>query len=310
MSTDTDTGTRAESDQPYTEEHIPVSAMIHDIAVNPRNPSDSWIRKKLPEYNTSLIGMFVLSERLPGDGSRQLAILDGSNRALLMRLAGDEDREVMCQVFHGLTKPQEAQIARRYNERRQWLSIRVFQSRVTEGDQTANAVKEIILKNGWRLDTASGDGIIRGVRDFYRLIETSQSLAVKDAGNPGKGTERWKAAQVNGEQAALRVLEEAFQVYSAAFRTLPGAYAPLAIYGISMVLLREGSRVDLERLTTKIRDESNGQRALIADARALGSTLRMNTADGVALLVIKYYNTGFSGNSRARLEERWNKTAK
>jgi hypothetical protein len=278
--------------------------MIHDIEVNPRDPSDAWARRQLPEFSPALLGCFVLSER--ADGS--LAILDGSNRATLIRMAGEAERPQLCQVFTGLTTSQEAEIALEYNDRRTWTGIRKFQAALAVGDPVSCAIRDIAVKNGWRFGTESDDGVIRGVREFHLVIQTASRLEIMSTEAP-RGTERWNAAIQNGTQTGLRMLEEAFEIYTAAFPDRPAGYAPIMIRGIALVLLRDGEKVQPERLATQIRDHSRGQRAMLADARTLGKTMRLQTADAIAMLVIKMYNTGLPGNGRTRLDPRWERLA-
>lgn len=291
-------------DAPWREDHLPVSEMVHDITVNPRHPSDSWARKQLEHYSPALLGVFVLSER--SDGTK--AILDGSNRAVLVRMAGELDEPRLCQVFTGLTTAQEAEIALEYNDRRQWLGIRKFQASLAVGDPVSCAIRDMAVKNGWRFGTENEPGVIRGVRDVQLLIQTAcrrEALAVKAA----RGTEQWRAAMETGTRAGLRVAEEAFEIYSAAFPELPSGYAPTIMRGIALVLLRDGTKVQIDRLATQIRDYSRGQRAMLADARTLGTSMRLQTADAIALLVIKLYNTGLSRNGKAWLDPQWEKLA-
>lgn len=288
----------------WREDHIPIAEMTHDIVVNPRHPSDAWARKQLPEYSPALLGVFVLSER--PDSTKVL--LDGSNRAALVRMAGDENRPALCQVFTGLTTAQEAEIALEYNDRRAWTGIRKFTAQLAVGEPVSCAIRDMAVKYGWQFGTDSGPGFIRGVADFSQLLHTAARREV-NTNKAARGTERWRAAIESGTRDGLRVLEEAFQVYSTAFPDLPSGYAPMVMRGIALLLLRDGSKVQLDRLTTQMRDQSHGQRAMLADARTLGNTMRLKTADAIALLLIKFYNIGLPGNGKARLNPHWEKLA-
>lgn len=292
----------------WTVEHIPAKDLVHDIRVNPRNSSDAWARKQLEGYNPALLGAFIVSERITGD-HKQWAILDGANRVVLMKMAGDESRSVLCNVFSGLTTEQEASVAREYNDRRSWTGIRIFQSRITEGDPIACAINRILEKHGWAIGTESGDGVLRGVKPFEQLIATAGLLAAVEM-KAGRGSQQWREAMQSGTQDALRVLDEAFQVYTAAFPDRPGGYTANVIYGIAMVILKFGTRINLERLAFQIRDESKGNRYIISDARGIAQTMRLPFPDAVAYLVIRFYNKGLQRGSRAWIDDHWTKLAR
>jgi hypothetical protein len=287
-----------------TEEHIPVTDMIHDVEVNPRIPSDSWRRKHVDGYNRALLGLFTLSERLREDGSRELAILDGANRAELMKMADDAAYPVLCNVFHGLEKPQEAELARRFNDRRAWTSIRTFQAQVTEGDPIAVALSSIAGKEGWIIDTASGLGVLRGIAPFYRLITAAGIYNATQAG-VSRGSARWQAALESGKADALRVLEQSINVYTQAFPERPGSYAADIMYGISLVFLKHGMKVSPERMTTQLRTESGGQTFVISEALGIRKTMKLTTWDALAFYMIRCYNKGLQGASKAKLDDPW-----
>jgi hypothetical protein len=293
----------------WTQEHLPVSQLVHDIRVNPRDPSDAWVRKQLESYNPALLGVFIVSERILENGEKQLAILDGANRARLMRMAGFPDELVQCNVFHGLTIEQEAAIALEYNDRRQWTGIRKFQADCTTGDPIALQILRIITEAGWRIDAATAPGVMRGVTPFYRIITTAGSMAAGQA-RATRGTERWRAALESGKQDAFRVMEEATSVYTAAFPQKPSGYAGTIIYGIALVLLKFGTRVNLERLTTQLRNVSRGSQYVLSDARGIATTMKLPLPDAIAFLMIRFYNQGMQTNSKARLDEAWRKTSR
>lgn len=302
------------ADLRVTIEHIPARDLVHDVLVNPRNPSDAWARKQMEEYNAALLGAFIVSERiLPGEEGgeprRQLVVLDGANRIVLMKLVGDEDRAVLCNVFHDLTTEQEATVAREYNDRRNWTGIRIFQSKITAGDPVACQIRDIVDKHGWVIDTSSGDGVFRGVDPFLRLIRTAGFKNAAEA-KAQRGSAQYRAAMESGTRDAMRVLDEAVQVYTQAFRERPGSYAANIIYGIALVLLKYGSRIDLTRLTTQLRDESNGSVYVVSDARALGRPMGLPFPDAVAALTIRFYNKGLQRGSKAWIDDQWTKLSR
>jgi hypothetical protein len=287
----------------FTKEEIPASQLTRDLSVNPRDGSDSWARQHLPKYHPGLLGLFIISERIV-DGQPQYIVLDGSNRLQMMRLAGDLNRPVLCQVFHGLTIEQEAKTAREFNDRRAWMGVRVFLARVTEGDPVANAINDIAIKNGWRFDTGSEDGIIRGSAPFEKLILIASLRAVEEI-NAKKGSERWAAAMESGKQDGLRVLEEALQVYTTAFPERPSGYVGRIVCGIALLLLRDGPAVLLDRLATNLRDKAHSAAQLRRNIQSMKDAMQLPFEDATAYTCIRFYNTGLQRNSRVALDENW-----
>ena len=135
------------TDLNFTSENVRVGDMKLDNRVNPRDPSKAWARKQMDGggYNRGLLGVFILSERIIEGGGRDLIVLDGANRQLLVEMAEDSDYEAPSSVFHGLTEAQEAEIARDYNDRRNWTGIRKFQTLVTMGDPTACRIEAAMI---------------------------------------------------------------------------------------------------------------------------------------------------------------------
>lgn len=311
----TATTTEHEHEYEWHEVQLPVAQMTHDITVNPRDPSPTWVRQHLPNFSPVLLGQFVLSHRLavPADGDQpgrpeMWVILDGGNRAELVRLAAHENQPQSCKVFEGLTISQEATIALGYNDRRNWLTVRKFQAELAQGDPIALALQAIAVKHGWEITTDTGAGKIRGIKDLMTVLDTAVRMEIK-AADAVRGTEQYRAATESGQRDGLRALEEAFDVYTSAFPSRPSGYAPLIIRGIALLLLRDGSKVQLDRLTTRVRDLSGGQASIVPDGRAMGKTMRLNTPEGIAMLITKFYNQGLAGNAKNRLEEGWKKLA-
>lgn len=287
-------------DLDFTKEDVLVENMTLDNRVNPRDPSESWVHKQVAKYNRGLLGVFILSERLPEGGDRQLIVLDGANRRYLVQLADDAAYPVPSLIYRGLSLAEEAQVAKEYNDRRNWTGMRKFQTLVTMGDPVACRIEDLFKRNDWEVGTGSGNGVIRGVAPIERLLTVAGQWAAAQA-KARKGTEAWHAAMENGKDDAFRVLEQAIGIYNIAFREKPSGYAPDIMHGISLVLLRYEGRVDLERLTQHLRDESRGQRSFRNDARATADTYKLPMTHAYAFQTVVCYNVGFKGRSREAL---------
>jgi hypothetical protein len=296
-------------DLEWTQETVPVKDLVQDLRVNPRNPSDKWVRDQLDSYNPALVGLFIVSERLGEGGTRELVLLDGANRQSLMRMAGVEETPVLCQVFHGLTIAQEAEIALEYNDRRSWTAVREFQNRITMGDPVAVQIRDILEASGWCVDSASVPGTVVGVKSFESLIKTACRRAA-DATGAHRGTETWKAGLASGEKDAMRVLRLAVEIYTEAFPERQSGHSSVIFYGLALVLLKFEGQIDLARLTENFREHSRGIRQLMSDARGAHETYGYSQPDAVAFMMVQYYNKGLARNSKHALPPFWVKMAK
>jgi hypothetical protein len=299
----------------WTEGHITARSMVLDLDVNPRIPSDAWVRKQLGKgYRRELLGTFVVSERIRNDGSAVFVILDGANRQLLMERAGDMDYAVPCQIFHGLAKREEARIAGDYNDRRKWTSVRVFKNAVTAGDPMAVTIAQILESNGWTVGTVAGNGIIKGVTPLNKFLLRAGLLEAQRAQAADKtivkGSERWRAAVENGQADGRRVLDLAVQVYNTAYPSKPSSYASVIMQGLAHLILRDEEKIDTARLSVRLLENEGGQRGLLAGAQAVFNLFPgYNLADGVAAMAVRIYNKGLQGSSRIRLSEEWKAVA-
>jgi hypothetical protein len=288
-------------------ELIPVKDLVHDLRVNPRDPSPAWCRKQLSKgYNRALLGVFTASERPDG----QRVLLDGGNRQKLMHMAADEQHPVQTNLFRGLTLEQEAQIAEDLNDRRLWTNIRVFQARCTQGDLTALRLQALFAKGGWEVETAAGPGIVKTVKPFDRLVATAGHLAAAEL-KARNGTEQWNAAMESGREDAFRVFEEAMYIFNAAFEDKPSGYATDVMYAIALVLLKYAALgVDRARLTSHLRMESKGYKSFRNDASGAKDAFRLgNMVDSYCFMLVTYYNVGLKSNAKAALPV-WSKTAR
>ncbi len=298
------------SDLEWSLQNLLVGDLVLDTRVNPRDPNIAWSKRQLGEgYSRALIGTLIVSERVAEDGTVSYALLDGANRKTLIEMAGDHEHPVQCQVFHGLALELEAQVALEFNDKRLWTGLRSFQTRCTMGEEVAVRLRDALAKGGWQVDTVSGEGVIRGVKPFEKLILSAGLLAAYES-KVSKGTERWNAAMESGKEDAFRVLEMAIDVYNAAFDGKPGGQAPEIMYAIGLLLLKYRDAVDPARLTNNLRLESKSQRAFRKDAGGIKDTMKLPTmVDAFAFLMVLYYNTGLKSNAKAALPS-WAKLAR
>jgi hypothetical protein len=280
----------------FTHEQVKAADLELDTGVNPRMPSKEWVRRTLAEgYDPALLGLFIVSER-KRDGERVLVLLDGGNRQELMGEAGDSDRAVECRVFYGLTRAEEAGIARRYNNRRQWTSVKLFLNDVTAGREDAVWIMQTLESQGWSVGNSTRNGVMRSVVPLMRVLAW------------GHKYERLSEAK--------QALAMAMSAYTAAWPSMPPSYAADIMEGLSYLMLRgmddalDDTRksIDLERLTKVLSEYEGGQRAFVVAARGVKNTLKdFNLNDAVAFSAIQAYHRGMHSSGPRRLADwrRW-----
>lgn len=304
-----------------TQERISAARLELDPQVNPRTGNENWVRHILGEpdrdgryagYNRMLLGQFVISRReIPGEDPRYV-ILDGANRRKLMQVAHDLDYEVSCEVLHGMTIQQEAAHAKGLNDRRGWSPVRKFLADVTAGAPEATAIMRTLSTHRWDVGITKGSGVLTGVASLKNLIRAAERIAAAEAEGKGirKGTEQHRAAVIAGRADGVRILDEAIQVVTIAWPDRSPNYTGDIIYGVGLLLLCYGRRVNLEKLSEQLSRVAGGKLAIVTSAKAIKQAHpSFKIADGVAQYVMESYNKSFSGRSHSRLDENWKPVA-
>ncbi len=122
----------------------------------------------------TVVGCPVVSERCDG---KHYAV-DGQHRIGAIDLAGQGDRELLCEVFTGLTLDEEAGLYRRLNRNRVAIATHDdFKAALVEGDKTAVEVNGIVTEAGLKIGKSTGSRSVCAVRSLVFVHARKKTLA-------------------------------------------------------------------------------------------------------------------------------------
>lgn len=113
-------------------------------------------RIKAIAENIDLDGLGVLTVSRRKDGTN--VIIDGQHRVEALRYHGfDEEWDVECRVYTGLTTEQEAALYRHLNNTRRITAWDEFKAGLVAGDVECLAIDAIVKANGLKVSSYAGD---------------------------------------------------------------------------------------------------------------------------------------------------------
>ena len=189
------------------------------------------------DFDADRMGTIIVSERK--DGTR--VILDGQTRIAAKKKAGIGG-DIHAQIYTGLTIEQEATMFLAYNNSKPVSALDKFLVRVTEGDETANTISEILASHGWRVCAGGMDGTVQSVAALERA---------------------YARAGVKGE----RVINSTMHVISNGWgHGQVGVNASL-VGGIAELFIRYGDSVDQQKLIREM--QVNHPRTVLGRAKGM-----------------------------------------
>lgn len=205
--------------------------------------------------NLDALGTISVSHRANGS----YHVVDGQHRVQAVRLAGGDDEKVLCRVFDGLTRSEEAEMFRLLNKPQ---AADLFRVRVVEGEATACAIVDIISQSGWLIGFGRGN-YIAAVNALERVYRRSPEA-----------------------------LERAVSTIARAWgHVVPGNDGRL-IEGIGLVYARFGAAIEVADLVPRLASFAGGPGALLGRAKGLQEMIGGNQPNAVAEVVVEAYNRG------------------
>jgi hypothetical protein len=177
--------------------------------------------------------------------------------------------QLLCHVFRGLNKQQEAQIFLDLNGGNMPSLIDRFNVRIVAGDKVAQQVDETLRAYGWKAGNGRGNGTLQSVG----AAEKVHRLGLATDGH----------AELF--QNTIMVITRAWQ------NAQPGVMAPV-LEAISALLLEYGDAISTDRLIKTMANYSGGPHGLLEDGKQLARSVRGRPAMGIAMRLVDEYNTG------------------
>lgn len=255
----------------FTVETLPADVLDVDPGVQ-RKLNETRVKKLAAEFDESALGVFTVSARtsqLPDtDFKTRYVVLDGQTRlAALRAFAGTEGTKlpVVCQVYHGLTRAEEAEIFLTHNDRAPVRSIDKFRIALVAGEDWALRLNEIVTRHGF--ETGVNPPADR------RFTAVSAALKIMNL--------------TDGEDA----LDRAFEFITRVWGHRVNACSAEAIDGLGMLFHRHGVAVDVPGFARKLARKDTPQ-TFKANTMALRGAMRLSRTEAAYAYVIQVYNSG------------------
>jgi len=249
----------------FTEEWIPVADLDIDRAVQRSTFDKAKVERFKRNFNPAALGIITVSKR----NAVTLVIIDGMHRTETVRQLTTNEGKMLCHVFTGLTKAEEAQMFLDLNAGTQPTVLDKFRVRITAEDQVAIKINEMAHAYGWTISPVPGDGNIQCVKTLERIHVLSQKL-----------------------EAEPNLLQVVFMAVSHAWGKDRAGVHAVILEGIAALVGEHGSNLDLEVLQRKLRDYPGGPNGLHTDATTLARMRRGKVSMAVAEQLTDEYNKG------------------
>lgn len=266
----------------YTEHRHGVDVAVSDIKVDlavQRSTIPARVRKLTANFDPILIGELLVSERQEG-----LFVLDGHHRLQSARNAnGNGVSTVTCEVFTGLSKPDEARLFMGRNDRANIARVDRDRNLATSGDQDTLNVQMAAQSAGFVF-------VADRVEDSTFRDRSAGVIIMRDA-------ERRKYVDFNGPEHLSRV----FTFYARAYGNQDRVES-LVLKALSKVFVSK-SEVDEDRLYDKLRGLPAQQITAMAAQRKveLSVTRGVSTVRAAVEVIAEQYNRGLPADSAKRI---------
>lgn len=247
----------------FTEEWIPVAELDIDRAVQRSNFDRAKVERFVRNFNPAALGIITVSRR----SQIEQVIIDGMHRTETVRIVTTNEGKVLCHVFHGLTKAEEAQMFLDLNAGTQPSVLDKFRVSITAENETSLAIEKLVQAYGWTITTGRGNGTIQCVKALERIYKKSVKLE----------------AEPNLLQVGLLCITYAWGMNA------QGAQAVI-LEGIAEVAAEYGDQLDITRLREQLRDYPGGPEGLHTDATTMARLRRGRVTMAVAEQLVDTYN--------------------
>lgn len=244
----------------FTTDHLPFRSLVLDPEYQ-REIIKARVKHLTENWNLDDVGAITVSIR-PGE-PRKAYVIDGQHRVRAAMDLGLGDTKVLCHVYRGLSKEEEARKFLAANDSRAVTPFDKYKAGIVAGDETALKVRDIAEGFGWNINGGAGDGQIACVGQVMKLCERDPML-----------------------------LEDTLRVTTEAWGTRAAAVEQSLIGGLSQVIGSYNGELDHGALAKKLAKYKGGASALVGDARGLAEYKPISIRRAVAEIVVTTYNKG------------------
>ena len=265
----------------FTVETLAANLLEIDPGVQ-RKPNDTRIARIAADFHESALGVLVVSKRAndwavnPAVGGIQTAerrppryvVLDGQTRlGALRKFAGTSDTTmpVVCQVYHGLSRAEEAEIFLTHNDRAAVRKIDLFRLALVAGQDWAVELNALVKRHGFEASDYAGP------ERRFTAISTAQRILRLPEG--------------------MDALDKAFDLIARSWGYRINAASAEAVDGLGLLFHRHAGDVDVANFARKLASTDTPQtfKANVLNYRA---TMGVSRTEAAYRYVIKVYNSG------------------
>lgn len=238
-------------------------------------------------FDESKMGVLVVSARRSFVTAEDMAsedpvfryvVLDGQTRLAALRVfTGDPKTSypVLCQVFHGLARQEEAQVFLGLNDRAAVRTVDKFRLALVAGEHWARDLHGVISRHGFEADRG-GD-----VRHRFTAVGSAQRIMTQERG--------------------LDALDRAFDLLVRAWGHQANTASSEAVDGVGRLYLRHGAAVDTAGFAARLARKDT-PKTFKANVMAMRGALRLSRSEAAYRYVLSVYNTGLRTNRLEAVE--------
>jgi hypothetical protein len=212
---------------------LPANLLDVDADVQ-RMLNERRVHKLADSFDESALGIFTVSARdyldpESGTTSYRYVVLDGQTRlAAIRRFAGTDETTmpVLCQVYYGLTRQQEAETFLSHNDRAAIRTIDKFRLAIVAREPWALDLNRLVLEHGFEIG--------RGARPSHRFTAVAAARRIMEL--PG------------GRDALNRTLELSVRAWGHRRNSASAEF----IDGVGLLYQRHGTNVDTVPFASKL----------------------------------------------------------
>ena len=232
------------------------------------------VEKIKREFNSDSLGIVTVSERITPNGTViAKIILDGWHRHTAVKELTENQGELLCRVFRGLTPQEESWIFLQLNAGNQPNLLDKFRQRLRADEPTAVAIDEITRRFGLVVEAGGNTGQLQCVGALQKVYLNS----IKHEFEPN-------------------LLDLTLRAITSAWGSEPQGLQGIIVEGVSLLLAKHGARMDFEFFIDKLKTYKGGPVTLHTNAKANAATRGSRMPHSVADLLVDWYNKGGKRN--------------
>lgn len=252
-------------DKSFEEMSLPVKDLDVDHAVQRSTLDYKKVARIVKRFNPGALGVITVSRR----NRVTTVIIDGMHRVQAVKEITTNAGEVLCHVFKGLTKAEEAQMFLDLNAGTQPSLIDKFKVRREAGDEVAEGIATILNTYGWSVGGGKRNNVIQCIGAIENIYRDSEELELDN-----------------------NVLRLTIKLVTTAWGSGPDGVQAVLLQGISEFLKEFENVIDLSRLQIKLTNYKGGPNKLVSDAHALAASSTRSVVMAIAERITDEYNKG------------------